>query len=75
MARPLRPAPPPPPLALSNAAALGEGGAVADAPPREEPPLTDADPGDGGAAHQGSVPAGLATAPLWAPLGAGSRTP
>ena len=67
--------PPPLPQAASNAAAPGEGEAVPDAPPREEPPLTEADQGDGGAAHHRSVPAGLAVVPLWAPLGAGSPVP
>ena len=32
-------------------------------------------PGAGGAAHQGSISTGLATAPPWAPLGPGSPHP
>ena len=62
MARPLRSAPPP--QAPDNAAAL-EG-------PEE---TADAAPAAGRADHQGSILAGLATAPLWAPLGAGSPHP
>ena len=49
----------PPSQAASHAAAPGE-----------EEEASDAAPGAGGAAHQGSVPARLA--PLWGPLGAGS---
>ena len=54
----------PPSQAPDNAAAP-EGGEEAG----------DAVLGAGGAAHQGSIYAGLATAPLWALLGAGSPHP
>ena len=74
LARPLRPAAPSPPVP-GNSGAPREGEAAADAPQREEPPLLDAGPGDGGAAHQESIRAGLAAAPLWAPAGAGSLDP
>ena len=73
VASPLR-CPPPPPVP-GNAAAQEDGEAAADVPPRVDPPLADADPGDRGAAHQESISAGLAAAPLWAPLGAGSTDP
>ena len=62
MARFVRPAPPPPPKAAGHAAAPGEEGEASNAAP-----------GASGAAHQGSIPAGLA--PLWPPLGAGSPHP
>ena len=56
---------PPPPRGACHAAAPGE-----------EEEASDAAPGASGAAHQGSIPARLAPlAPLWAPLGAGSRHP
>ena len=48
---------------------------MAEAPPGEEPSLTDADLGPDAAGYQGSIPAGLATAPLGAPWGAGSSDP
>ena len=41
--------------------------------PEGKEEAADAAPGAGGAAHQGSIPAGLA--PLWASLGAGSPRP
>ena len=46
------------------------------AAPEDEEEVPRAAPGAGGAAHQGSVSAGLAPlAPLWTPLGAGSPHP
>ena len=46
------------------------------AAPEDEKEAPRAAPGAGGAAHQGSIPAGLAPlAPLWAPLGAGYPHP
>ena len=66
---------PPLPPASGDAAAPGKEEAAADAPPREEPPLTKPDTGDGGAALEGSILKGLTAAPLWAPLGVGSPDP
>ena len=44
------------------------------APPRKKEEASEAAPGAGDAAHQGSVPARVAPlAPLWGPLGAGSQ--
>ena len=65
----------PPPPAPSDAAAPEGGEAAAAALPEEGLPLADANPGDGNVASQGSIPAGLAAAPLWAPLGVGSPHP
>ena len=61
MAFPVPPAPPPP-QAVGHVAAPGE-----------EEEVSNAATGAGGAAHRGSIPAGLA--PLWAPVGAGSPQP
>ena len=65
---PPAPSAPPPPPVPGNAAVPEGGQAAANAPTREEAPLAEADPGT----VQGSIPARLVAAPLWAPLGAGS---
>ena len=53
----------------------GRGRGSGRRPPKGGTVANRCGPGLGHAALQGSIPAGLATAPLWAPLGAGSPDP
>ena len=72
---PLLPTPPPPPPGARQRGGTRGGRGCSRCPPKGGTTADRDGPGVGGAAHQGSIPAGLATTPLWPPLGAATPEP